>query len=122
MHSSDVNHTNLVDPPKSQLYIGWEDDGEWTNYTVNVKRAGTYRVAAMHGNDANVLKFDIDGVPAGEFRLPVATSSMHKWSRAEIRQIRFATKGLQVLALHCNKGNQLAYFEFVPTSGSAGTR
>jgi len=29
-----------------QLYIGWTEDGEWTNYTVEVKKAGTYRIVA----------------------------------------------------------------------------
>src|ERR1019366_3337363 len=50
---ADFSHPNLVDPPKNQLYIGWEEDGEWTDYTVKVKTAGTYKVIALYGNDAN---------------------------------------------------------------------
>ena len=111
---ADFNHPNLVDPPKEQLYIGWEDDGEWTNYTVKVKTAGTYKIVALYGNEANTLKFDLDGKPASECKLPVATGSMHKWNKAEIGEITFPKTGLHVLTLHYGKGNNLATFEFVP--------
>lgn len=39
---ADFNHPNKVDPAVNQLYIGWESDGEWTNYTVDVKAPGKY--------------------------------------------------------------------------------
>ena len=110
---ADFSHPNLADPPKNQLYIGWEDDGEWTNYTVNVKTAGTFKIVALYGNDANTLKFDIDGKPASVCKLPVATGSMHQWNRAEIGEITFLETGLHLLTLHYNKGNNLALFRFV---------
>ena len=40
---ADFRQPNMVDPPKNQLYIGWAEDGEWTNYTVDVKSAGNTR-------------------------------------------------------------------------------
>jgi len=40
---ADFSHPNLADPPKDQLYVGWEEEGEWTDYTVRVKTAGTYK-------------------------------------------------------------------------------
>lgn len=111
---ADFNHPNLADPPAQQLYIGWEEDGEWTNYTVKVKMAGTYKIVALYGNDANTIKFDVDGQPASVCKIPVATGSMHKWNKAEIGEITFPKAGLHLLTLHYNKGNNLAYFEFVP--------
>jgi len=39
---ADFNHPNKVDPAVNQLYIGWQSDGEWTNYTVQVNKAGKY--------------------------------------------------------------------------------
>ena len=39
---TDYNHPNKVDPPVNQLYIGWQDNGAWTNYTVDLKVAGKY--------------------------------------------------------------------------------
>lgn len=111
---ADFNHPNLVDPPKDQLYVGWEEEGEWANYTVRVKKAGTYKVIALYGNAANTLKFDIDNQPASECKLPVDTGSPHNWNKAEIGEITFPKVGLQVLTVHYGKGNNLAYFEFVP--------
>jgi hypothetical protein len=110
---ADYSHLNLVDPPKEQLYIGWEEDGEWTNYTVNVLTAGTYKILALYGNEANTLKFDIDGHPAADAKIPIATGKMHIWNKAAIGTITFPRTGLHLLTLHYDKGNNLASFEFV---------
>jgi hypothetical protein len=75
---ADFKHPNLVAPPAKQLYIGWEEDGEWTNYTAMVKTAGANKIVALYGNDANTIKFDVNGQPASVCKLPVATGSMHK--------------------------------------------
>jgi hypothetical protein len=111
---ADFNHTNFVTPATNQLYIGWTADGEWCNYTVDVKTAGTYRILALYGNAANTIRFSINRNPASECKLPLATGSMHKWNKAEIGTITFAEAGLQLLTFHYNKGNNFAYFEFVP--------
>ena len=112
---ADFNHTNFVAPATNQFYIGWTADGEWCNYTVNVKQAGTYRIAALYGNAANTISFSINNKPASECKLPLATGSMHKWNKAEIGMITFAEAGLQLLTFHYGKGNNFAYFEFEPT-------
>jgi len=111
---ADFNHTNFVAPPTNQFYIGWTAEGEWCNYTVNVKNAGTYRIVALYGNEANVVRFSINHLPASECKLPLATGSMHKWNKAEIGTITFPQAGLQLLTFHYGKGNNFAYFEFVP--------
>jgi hypothetical protein len=113
---ADFNHTNFVAPATNQLYIGWTDNGEWCNYTVNVKIAGTYRVLALYGNAANSVRFSINHQPAGEFKLPLATGSMHKWNKADIGTLTFPQAGLQLLTFHYDKGNNFAYFEFVPAA------
>jgi hypothetical protein len=109
---ADFSHPNLFDPPKEQLYVGWEEEGEWTSYTVRVKKAGAYKVIALYGNADNTVTLDIDGKQASVCKLPVATGSPHKWNKAEIGQITFARPGLQVLTVHYGKGNNLAYLEF----------
>lgn len=110
---ADFSHPNLFDPPKDQLYVGWEEEGEWTNYTVRVKKGGTYKVIALYGNAANTIKFDIDNKPASECKLPVATGSPHNWNKAEIGEITFGKAGLHLLTLRYGKENNLAYLEFV---------
>jgi hypothetical protein len=74
---ADFNHTNFVAPATNQLYIGWTADGEWCNYTVDVKQPGAYRVIALYGNAANTIRFSINHQPVGECKLPLATGSMH---------------------------------------------
>jgi hypothetical protein len=111
---ADFNHTNFFVPATNQLYIGWTADGEWCNYTVDVKKAGSYRILALYGNAANTIRFSINRKPASECKLPLATGSMHKWNKAQIGTITFPEAGLQLLTFHYNKGNNFAYFEFVP--------
>jgi len=109
---ADLNHPNLSTPAVNQFYIGWTADGEWCNYTVNVKTAGTYKVTALYGNAANKITFSINNKPANECKLPVNTGSMHKWNKAEIGKITFAEAGVQLLTFHYHAGNNFAYFEF----------
>jgi len=111
---ADFNHNNFVAPATNQLYIGWTADGEWCNYTVDVKKAGTYRILALYGNAANTVRFSVNHRPASECKLPLDTGSMHKWNKAEIGTITFPETGLQLLTFHYGKGNNFARFEFAP--------
>ena len=109
---ADLNHTNLVTPHINQFYIGWTTNGEWCNYTVDVKSPGTYRIKALYAFQANPITFDLNGKPAAVCKLPVATASFHHWNFAEIGTITFAETGLQLLTFHYGLGNNFAYFEF----------
>ena len=114
---ADLNHPNPVDPPKNQLYVGWTADGEWCNYTVNVKKAGTYKITALYSNQANKINFSVNNKPASECKLPLATGDWHHWNKAEIGEITFAASGEQLLTFHYNSGNNFAYFEFELVKG-----
>jgi hypothetical protein len=72
----------------------------------------------LYANGANTIRFDLNGKPAGEYKLPLDTGSPHKWNKALIGTITFPEKGLQLLTLYYNTGNNLAYFQFLP-SGTA---
>ena len=109
---ADLSHTNLVSPHINQLYIGWTEDGEWCNYTVNVTQPGTYRIKCLYGYQTNAITFDINGKPAASCRLPAPTASYHHWNLADIGTIKFPEVGRQLLAFHYGKGNNFAYFEF----------
>jgi hypothetical protein len=122
----DLNHANGVAPEWQQLYIGWTEDGEWTNYTVEVKKAGTYRIVAMYSNLGQTIQFSLNQKPAADCRLPVDTPKQfpvpnapdwlvwHIWNKADCGEITFPQAGLQLLTLHYRRGNNLAYFDFVP--------
>ena len=66
---ADFNHPNFFVPLKMQLYLGWEADGEWTNYTVDVKKAGTYQIVALYSKASSTVKFSVNHKPAGECKL-----------------------------------------------------
>ena len=115
---ADLNHTNLVSPHINQFYIGWTENGEWCNYTVNVTHPGTYRIKLLYGFQANTITFDLNGKPASTCRLPVATLNYHQWNLATIGTIEFKETGPQLLTFHYGKGNNFAYFEFEPVSAT----
>ena len=123
---ADLNHPSLVFPEWQQLYLGWEETGEWVNYTVDVKKAGRYKIAAMYSHTANTIQFSLNNQPAADCKLPVDPWTQfpdrhdpdwmmyHSWNRAECGEIEFPKAGRQLLTLHYKTGNNLAYFDFVP--------
>jgi len=122
---ADLNHPNVVTPEWQQLYIGWTEDGEWTNYTVDVKESGKYKIVAMYSNVAQTIQFSLNKKFAADCKLPIDTPGQfsleaypdwvvwHIWNKAECGEITFPQVGLQLLTLHYKKGNNLAYFDFV---------
>ena len=112
--TADLSHTNLVSPHINQLYIGWTENGEWCNYTVNVARPGAYRIKALYSFQTNTVTFDLNRKAAATCRLPVPTANYHQWNFAEIGTIQFPEAGPQLLTFHYGKGNNFAYFEFDP--------
>jgi hypothetical protein len=124
---ADLNHPNMVTPEWQQLYIGWTEDGEWTNYTVDVKRAGQYRIVAMYSHTAQTVNFSLNNKPAAECKLPLDPTTQfsmkdypdwevwHFWNKADCGEIYFPQSGPQLLTLHYKRGNNLAYFDFVST-------
>jgi hypothetical protein len=112
---ADFNHPNKVDPKVNQLYIGWEEDGEWTNYTVNVMKPGKYRIITVYGYQDNKSELWLNGVKAAQLVLPENTGSFHSWTQATVGEITFPKAGLNLLTLKYNKGSNLAYFDFLLT-------
>jgi hypothetical protein len=113
---ADYNHPerpNLFSPDVNQLYIGATHDGEWCNYTVDVKKPGKYKIISLYGFGANVIKFSINNVPASVCKLPVDTGSFHIWNKAEVGSIEFKEAGPQLLTLFVSRNN-FAYFDFEP--------
>lgn len=123
---ADLNHPNMIVPEWQQLYIGWTEDGEWVNYTVDVKKAGMYKIVAMYSHVAQTIQFSLNGVPAADCKLPVDPAKevdlkglpdwvvWHVWNKAECGTITFPQVGLQLLTLHIKQGNNFAYFDFLP--------
>ncbi len=125
---ADLNHPNMVAPEWQQLYIGWTEDGEWTNYTIDVGKPGKYKITAMYSNVAQTIQFSLNHTLAADCKLPVDTPKQlnlekypdwivwHVWNKADCGEISFPQAGRQLLTLHYRKGNNLAYFDFVPVT------
>lgn len=113
---ADFNHKAPVPfaPETNQFYVGWTKDGQWLNYTVNVRKPGTYRITALYACDATSFKFELNHQPACECKIPVKTGGMHTWNKAGVGTITFHETGLQLLTFHYGLGNNFAYFEFEP--------
>jgi len=110
---ADFNHPNKVDPAVNQLYIGWESDGEWTNYTVDVKAPGKYKIITIYGNKDNRSSLWLNDKEAAQLKLPEDTGNWHYWTQATVGEILFPTAGLNLLTLKYNAGSNLAFLDFV---------
>jgi hypothetical protein len=110
---ADFNHPNKVDPAVNQLYIGWESDNEWTNYTVNVKAPGRYKIITVYGNKDNNSSLLLNGKEAVKLKLPEDTGNWHYWTQATVGEIVFPVAGLNLITLKYNTGANLAYLDFV---------
>ncbi|MBP6673190.1 MAG: hypothetical protein KA247_08570 [Bacteroidetes bacterium] len=110
---ADFNHPNKVDPAVNQLYIGWEEDGEWTNYTVDVKAPGKYKIITVYGYQDNKSSLWLNNAKAVDLKMTENTGNWHYWTQATVGEITFTKTGLNLLTLRYNKGANLAYFDFV---------
>lgn len=110
---ADFNHPNIVDPPVNQLYIGWEADGEWTNYTVNIRKAGKYKIIGAYGYRDNKSSLWLNGSKVCDLVLPVDTGNWHYWNQAELGRITFPNEGLNLVTLKYNAGSNLSFLDFI---------
>lgn len=110
---ADFNHPNKVDPAVNQLYIGWQEDGEWANYTVYVNKPGKYRIISVYGYQDNKSELWLNNVKAVNLYMPENTGNWHNWTQATLGEISIPRGGLNLLTLKYNKGSNLAYLDFL---------
>lgn len=96
--------------------LGWTDAGEWTEYTVNVKGAGTYDVsirAACNGDDRTVSLEANGKVIASNIAIP-NTAGWQEWETVTIQDVELEA-GEQVIRLIIGDVDyvNLNYMEFV---------
>lgn len=110
---------NLVQPEKSQLYVGWTKPGEWTKYTVEVTETGTYSLGLMYtsnkGGKISVAVNDTDAT--GPIDIPttfaaadtVAWRQWHHWNYLENMALINLAKGIQTITLHTAEYGDMNY-------------
>jgi hypothetical protein len=101
--------------PIDVQYVGWTDAGEWLNYTVDVKEAGTYQVSllASANNAGTQVSWDVNGKDATGPVNVEQTGNWHAWKlHTNIAEIKLE-KGIQLITFKFVKeGNQnVQYFD-----------
>jgi hypothetical protein len=110
---------NLVEPQKDQLYIGWTMPGEWTKYTVNVKKAGIYTLGIMYtSNQSGKISISVNDKDAtGPVFIPstyikedtVSWRQWHHWNYIDHIARIDLKKGLQTITLQTIETGQMNY-------------
>ncbi len=115
---ADLKHKNFFDIGPNQLYIGGAEPAEWCSYTVDVKKAGIYKVIFAYANDKNGQRvgLSINRGPVNEYKMPLVTGGAHTWNKSEIGTITFPQAGRQLFTLHYGNGFNLGYFDFDPVT------
>ncbi|MEO6005237.1 MAG: carbohydrate-binding protein [Opitutus sp.] len=101
---------NRVKPEADGLYLGWIAPGEWVNYTVVVKRPGTYSLTTSYTSKfGGHISFDSDGMDvSGPIEIPstfdqadpIEWRQAHHWNKVtRLGKLRLK-EGVQVLTLH----------------------
>lgn len=109
-----------------QLYVGWTQPSEWINYTVEVKKSGTYKIGVLYtANGDGTISIDVNGKDAtGNMKItsthdnndPIPWRQWHHWNSSENIAVITLEKGKQLLTLHIGEnGNMnLDYLTFTP--------
>jgi hypothetical protein len=115
----DNNPYNFVEPEKDQLYVGWTAPGEWTKYTVNVTKTGTYTIGIMYTSNQNgKISFSVnDKDVTGPLSIPstfvkadsVPWRQWHHWNYIDQITRIDLKKGLQIITFHTVEIGQMNY-------------
>lgn len=110
---------NFVEPEKDQFYVGWTAPGEWTKYTVNVEKTGTYELGIMYTSNQNgkisISVNDVDKTgPLPIKSTFVAADSIawrqwHHWNYIDKLSRIDLKKGLQTITIHTVEIGQMNY-------------
>jgi hypothetical protein len=115
----DDNPHNKVEPAMDQLYVGWTEPGEWINYTINVKRTGTYSIDLMYtaSGDGSIALW-LDGKRlTNELLIPstrsdketIAWRQWHHWNRIDGMAYVNLKKGIHILTLETLTNGNMNY-------------
>jgi hypothetical protein len=115
----DNNPYNVVEPQMGQLYVGWTEPGEWINYTVEIKKAGTYQVSLMYTANADGrIALSLDGKDISgkllvrstySFKDTIAWRQWHHWNKAENLATIILPKGRHIVTLHTVEHGNMNY-------------
>ncbi|MDR0429796.1 MAG: carbohydrate-binding protein [Tannerellaceae bacterium] len=106
----DYTPKNTFNPPLGLLYIGWTDPGEWVNYTVLVRKTGTYKIQLLcSAAKDGAISLSIDGKDVtGTLGIP-STTSPHIWNLINNLAEVHLERGRHILTLHTKETGSMNY-------------
>jgi hypothetical protein len=115
----DNSRFNFTEPEKNQLYVGWTEPGEWTRYTVNVKKPGTYQLGIMYTSNQNgKISVSVnDSITTGPVLIPttyveadsVAWRQWHHWNYLDDIATLDLKEGIQTITISTIETGQMNY-------------
>ncbi len=118
-NNTDNNAYNVVEPLMNQLYVGWTKPGEWTNYTIEIKKAGTYQLSLMYTANADGrIALSLDGKDISgmllvrstyNFKETVSWRQWHHWNKAEDLATITLPEGKHILTLRTVENGAMNY-------------
>jgi hypothetical protein len=110
----DFTPSNKVHPKAGQWHIGWQEDGEWTNYTVFVHHKGKYNIYTVYSSvDNRPAELWINNQYACRLNFRENTGSLHTWTQSEVGEILFPETGVYLLTVKFGGGVQFGSLDFL---------
>jgi hypothetical protein len=115
----DNNPYNVTEPLMNQFYVGWTEPGEWINYTIEIKNAGTFILSLMYTANADgKIALSLDGKDISgkllvrstyNFNETVTWRQWHHWNKAENFDILTLPAGKHILTLSTIENGNMNY-------------
>ena len=113
--SDGVDIESCTDSPVSNGYnVGWTEDGEWMEYTIEVDSTAGYTltIRSASGGSGSKVHMELNGVAASSVITLPASSGWQNW-RTTVHESVILSKGSHKIRLKIdNGGSNLNYFRF----------
>lgn len=115
-----VDITSFYESGQTQYAVGWNSEGEWEQYTVNLT-PGTYDVTFKYSGPGGALHLTLNNVNVtGTINLPQGPNSgdWNTYGTYVVHGVPLNASGAAQLRVHCQTGGyNLAWMKFTPSAG-----
>lgn len=111
----DIEASTDTDPNSNHYNIGWTNDGEWLQYTINVDSTAGYNIVVRYAsaNSTTQIQFLTNGAPSSTVATLPATGGFQTFGEATISNV-ILNKGTRKIKLMFVKGGaNLSFIKFV---------
>lgn len=107
-----VDIEECTDSLTNGFNVGWMENGEWLQYTINVANTGLFDVNIRTANDSGAINLIINDAVVKNVLL-LKTAGYKDWQNTSIKNIQFK-KGINRFKIFVLKGGfKLNYFQFI---------